>query len=171
MPRRSTTDGAKAAAVVVGAAGWAGGDPTTVTFADVAPGSPFYGPIEIGAAHGLVGGYACGSTPSEPCDAARRPYFRPANAMSRGQLAQVLTAARGYPLPTPAQGTFADVAATDVFYGPIEAVAAQGLVSGYACGSTPSEPCDAARRPYYRPSAGATRGQVSKVVSRAYGGP
>ncbi len=157
--------------LVTRAAGWTAVAPATATFADVPVGSPFYSAIETGAAHELVGGYACGSTPSEPCDAARRPYFRPGNAMSRGQLAQVLTVARGYPVPTPAQGTFADVAATDVFSGPIAAVAAQGIVSGYACGSVPSEPCDAARRPYYRPAAGATRGQVSKVVSRAYGGP
>ncbi len=156
--------------LVAGTAGWVG-DPTTVTFADVPPGSPFYTVVEAGAAHGLVGGYACSSAPSEPCDAQRRPYFRPGNALSRGQLAQVLTAARGYPVPPPGAVRFADVAAGAPFYDAIAAVAAQGLVSGYTCGSRPSEPCDAERRPYYRPAEGATHGQVSKVVSRAYGGP
>jgi hypothetical protein len=42
-------------------------------------------------------------------------------------------------------------------------------MSGYACGQNPNEPCDAENRPYFRPNAGATRGQLTKIVSNAAG--
>ena len=50
-------------------------------------------------------------------------------------------------------------------------VAAQGIVVGYSCGG-PLEPCvPPGNRPYFRPNNNATRGQVSKIVTIAYGGP
>jgi len=53
------------------------------------------------------------------------------------------------------------------FYPYIEALAAQGIISGYTCGD-PGEPCPAR---YFRPDAGATRAQVSKVVAETYTTP
>jgi hypothetical protein len=42
-------------------------------------------------------------------------------------------------------------------------------MSGYPCGQDPNEPCDAQNRPYFRPNAGATRGQLVKIVVNAAG--
>lgn len=151
------------------AAGWPLQNPATATFADVPVGSTFYPAIETGYAHGSITGYPCGG-PNEPCDGGNRPYFRPSAPVSRGQLSKILAVARGYPPPAPPTATFADVPPNNNFYGYVEALAAYGIVSGYPCGG-PNEPCDSSNRPYFRPTAGATRAQVSKMVTRAYGGP
>jgi hypothetical protein len=161
--------------MVVLAAGWPLLNPAGATFADVAPGSTFYQAIETGTAHGIIGGYRCGG-PGEPCDAQQRPYFRPGGSVSRGQLSKILTLALGYGDPAPATATFADVPVGSTFFAYVEAVAAHGLVGGYPCGGVnpatgAAEPCDATSRPYFRPSNGSTRAQVSKMVTRAYGGP
>ena len=66
------------------AAGWpapAGDAP----FADVPPALP--GPAAL-ACRNVAGGYTCGAL-GEPCDALQRPYFRPAAALNRGQLAKM----------------------------------------------------------------------------------
>ena len=58
------------------------------------------------------------------------------------------------------------------FFSYVEAVFAQGIVVGYPCGTNPNEPCVApGNRPSFRVGANATRGQVSKIVTLAYGGP
>jgi S-layer family protein len=159
--------------MVVNASGWSlgpeGTPPPVATFADVPPSQPFFVFVETGAAHGIVGGYACGGA-GEPCDAQHRPYFRPANPITRGQLSKVIALARGYPLPAPAQPTFEDVPAAQPFFGYIEAMAAHGIVAGYSCGGS-GEPCDPAQRPYFRPASNATRGQVTKFVTSAYRSP
>ena len=54
------------------------------------------------------------------------------------------------------------------FFAVIETAAAAGIVSGYTCGG-PGEPCDAQHRPYFRPNANVTRGQLSKIVVGAAG--
>ena len=71
------------------AAGWPLLNPPTGTFEDVLPGSPFYSVIETAACHDVISGYACGG-PGEPCDAGRRPYFRPGNNATRGQIAKIV---------------------------------------------------------------------------------
>jgi hypothetical protein len=44
------------------------------------------------------------------------------------------------------------------------------VMGGYVCGVDPSEPCvPPDNRPYFRPNAGATRGQLTKIVSNAAG--
>ena len=63
----------------------------------------------------------------------------------------------------PAAYTFTDVPPANPFFGFIEAAAHGAIVSGYACGG-PGEPCDAANRPYFRPYADVTRGQLAKIV-------
>jgi hypothetical protein len=137
----------------------------------VPPGSTFYSYIETGAAHGIIQGYPCGF-PGEPCiGPGNRPYFRPFNPITRGQLSKVIALGRSYPLPTPTTGTFEDVPPGSTFFSYIEAMAEQGIVVGYPCGG-PGEPClPPDNRPYFRPNNSATRGQVTKFVTIAYGGP
>jgi N-acetylmuramoyl-L-alanine amidase len=76
------------AKIVVLAKGWQPQNPPNPTFADVMPGSAFYSFIETAAARGIVGGYPCGYP--QPCDPQQRPYFRPANPATRGQIAKIV---------------------------------------------------------------------------------
>jgi hypothetical protein len=152
------------AKLVANAAGYAE-PPATQTFADVPPSQTFYAVIERLAQRGLINGYACGST-SEPCDAQRRPYFRPSAPVTRGQIAKIVAGAAGY-RTTPTGQTFADVPPTHAFYTWVEQIAAQGTISGYACGGA-GEPCDGANRPYFRPNLSASRGQTAKIVSTTF---
>src|SRR5262249_35256385 len=48
------------------------------------------------------------------------------------------------------------------FFAVIETAAAHNIISGYNCGG-PNEPCDGHHRPYFRPNADVTRGQLSKI--------
>ena len=143
--------------------------PATATFADVPPTFPFYAVIETAAAHGILSGYACGG-PSEPCDGANRPYFRPYANVTRGQIAKIVVTAARWPVVPPSTPHFADVPPAHPFYALIETAAARGILSGYTCGG-PGEPCDAANRPYFRPYADATRGQIVKIVALALAAP
>ncbi len=133
--------------------------PATATFSDVPPDNVFYAAVESSAAAGLVTGYTCGG-PGEPCDPAQRPYFRPSLGATRGQLAKILTVAKGWAGPLPTTATFADVPAGNVFYAGVEAAAAHGIISGYSCGAA-GEPCPGL---YFRPSRSVTRGQLSKML-------
>jgi hypothetical protein len=44
----------------------------------------------------------------------------------------------------------------------------RGIMSGYPCGTIPSEPCSAVNKPYFRPNANATRAQTSKIVANTF---
>jgi hypothetical protein len=157
--------------MVVNAAGWPFADPPSPTFADVPAGSTFYAFVETGYSHGLINGYPCGVDPLEPCDGQSRPYFRSGNPITRGQLSKVIALARAYPLGYPPAPTFEDVPITDTFYLYVEALARSGLLLGYPCGGA-GEPCiPPGNRPYFRPGNSATRAQVAKIVTIAYGGP
>jgi hypothetical protein len=77
--------------ITSGAAGWTE-TPTGQTFEDAPPGSTFYLWIERLAARGIISGYPCGG-PFEPCIApANRPYFRPSNNATRGQMSKIAAA-------------------------------------------------------------------------------
>jgi S-layer homology domain len=43
----------------------------------------------------------------------------------------------------------------------------RGIINGYPCGGN-GEPCGPDNLPYFRPSASATRGQASKIVSNTF---
>jgi hypothetical protein len=58
---------------------------------------------------------------------------------------------------------FTDVPSNNPFYGFINALYMDNIISGYPCGGT-GEPCDAQHRPYYRPGNNVTRGQMAKFV-------
>jgi hypothetical protein len=69
-------------------------------FEDVPPGHTFYDYIQRLAARNIISGYPCGD-PGEPCGPGNLPFFRPANVISRGQIAKVVNLARTQPTPTP----------------------------------------------------------------------
>ena len=111
------------------------------------------------ACHGVISGYADGT-------------FRPYNQTTRAQQVKIVVLGFGLAVVTPAGGayTFADVPPTHPFFAVIETAAAATIVSGYACGG-PNEPCDSQSRPYFRPAANVTRGQLAKIVTGAAGWP
>jgi hypothetical protein len=119
------------------------------TFADVPPSQPFFAVIET-AAHSIVSGYDCGGA-GEPCDAQRRPYFRPGSNVTRGQLSKIVVGAASWPLLDPATATFVDVVPGSAFYAFVETAVCHRVVTGYADGT-------------FRPGAPATRGQIGKIV-------
>jgi len=126
--------------------------PCRIEFVDVQPPSAFYGYIRCLACGGVLGGYDDGT-------------FRPGNNITRGQIAKVVSNAAGFSEAHTVQ-TFEDVPAEYTFYVYIQRVASRGIISGYECGG-PGEPCGQSRRPYYRPLANATRGQMAKIVANA----
>ncbi|HMA33943.1 MAG TPA: alkaline phosphatase family protein, partial [Chloroflexia bacterium] len=125
---------------------------TAGVFSDVHPTDYFYTPVQYLVSHGVVSGYG-------DCT------FRPYNNTTRSQLAKIVVLGFAIPITTPTGGnyTFADVPPSFAFYPVIETAAAGTLVSGYSCGG-PNEPCDSANRPYFRPYADVTRGQLSKIT-------
>ncbi len=126
------------------------------TFADVQPGDVFFPYIETAAAHSIVSGYTCGgSNPqtggNEPCDGSSRPYYRPGNNVTRGQLTKIVVIGAGWPLRTPATPTFRDVPTGNVFYPFIETAVCHGIIGGYSDGT-------------FLPTNNAFRGQIAKIV-------
>ena len=115
------------------------GTPCAITFSDVHPTDYFYTPVLYLACHGVVSGYADGT-------------FRPYNQTTRSQMVKIVVLGFSVPAYSPPNtNTFADVPPANPFFGVVEAAAHANIVSGYACGSVPSEPCDAQNRPYFRP--------------------
>jgi hypothetical protein len=158
----------QAAKIVAGSAGFSDPVPSTQqTYEDVPPGSTFHLWIERLSSRGIIAGYPCGG-PFEPCvGPANRPYFRPNNPVTRGQLAKISANAAGY-TETPAGQTFEDVPPTGTFYLYVERLVNRGIMSGYPCGGV-GEPCVApGNRPYFRPNGTATRGQTAKIVANTF---
>jgi hypothetical protein len=142
-------------------------DPNPQIYEDVDPSNTFYQWINRLSRRGHIGGYPCGSVPAEPCNSPDdRPYFRPFNNATRGQLAKIVSNAAGFD-DTPPDQIFADVLPENGFYLWIERLASRGIMGGYACGGE-GKPCDDQERPYFRPYNNVTRGQTSKIVSGAF---
>jgi len=134
-------------------------------YEDVAPGSTFYDYIWRLSDRGYINGYPCGGV-GEPCGPGNLPYFRPNANVTRGQIAKIDANAAGYS-DTPGAQQYEDVLPGSTFYDYIWRLANRGLVNGYPCGGT-GEPCGPNNLPYFRPSANATRGQASKIVSNTF---
>jgi hypothetical protein len=150
--------------------------PVTQTFEDVPTSNTFYPFIERLASRGYISGYPCGG-PGEPCvPPANRPYFRPYNNVTRGQLAKIASNAAGFDdTPVPGNYTFADVPPSDPFFVYIERLSRRGIINGYECGTGELNPCtgllescDALRRSYYRPCISITRGQTAKIAANTF---
>jgi hypothetical protein len=129
----------------------------TVAFSDVPEGSTFYDYIHCLACHGIIAGYDDGT-------------FRPQNNITRGQIAKIVAKAGGYDDGiTDGFSTFQDVTPNSTFWLYVERLALYDVMSGYECGG-PGEPCVAPdNKPYFRPFANATRGQIAKIVSNSAG--
>jgi hypothetical protein len=135
------------------------------TFEDVTPGSTFYEYIERMAAREIISGYPCGG-PGEPCGPGDRPYFRPGNNVTRGQLSKMTAQAFGWSDPVTGQ-SFEDVPPDSNFYDYVERLYNRGIINGYECGS-PGEPCVLpGNLPYFRPNSNVLRGQTAKIVNLA----
>jgi len=129
--------------------------PCPLTFTDVHATDYFYTPVLYLACHGVVSGYSNGDGTFS---------FRPYNNTTRAQMVKIVVLGYGKAIVTPAGGnhTFADVLPSNPFFAVVETAGADNIVSGYNCGG-PNEPCDSAHRPYFRPYANVTRGQLSKI--------
>lgn len=123
-----------------------------ISYNDVEVGSTFYTYVQCLSCRGIVNGYPDGT-------------FRPGNPITRGQLAKIVSNAANYNDPI-TKRSFEDVPVGSTFYEYVEKLALHGVVGGYECGS-PGEPCGPESLPYYRPSAGVTRGQTAKIVAMA----
>jgi plastocyanin len=138
------------------------------SFEDVPFGSPFYVFIERLYGRGHMGGYQCGLRESEPCvPPANRPYFRPNESATRGQISKIVSNAAGFVEPVSGQ-FYADVTADNPFYSEIMRLTVRGVMSGYPCGTVAHEPCDGEQRPYFRWGNTVTRGQASKIVANTF---
>jgi|GEM_PF-1111639 len=123
----------------------------SVRFSDVPSNDPFYPYVRCLACQGVITGYSDGS-------------FRPSNNVTRGQLSKIVANAARMNDTVSGQ-MFEDVPPSHTFYEWIQRLAGRGIMGGYECGG-PGEPC-VNNRPYFRPQANATRGQISKIVSEA----
>jgi subtilisin-like proprotein convertase family protein len=144
--------------------------PCTIEFADVPPTHTFYPFVHCLACQGIISGYPCGGT-GEPCNANNDPYYRPDNPVTRGQIAKIMSESAGFSEPVPStQQSFEDVPYGSTFWEYIERLYTRSVIGGYQCGINPAEPCiPPDNRPYFRPNAGATRGQLVKIASESAG--
>jgi hypothetical protein len=133
-------------------------------FADVPSSNSFYQWIEWSYNYGVLSGYPCGGA-NEPCGAGNKPYFRPGNSITRGQLSKMTSIAFNFNEAVSGQ-TFQDVPASNAFYTFVERIASRGIIGGYPCGGA-NEPCGPGNRPYFRPNASVTRGQTVKIIDGA----
>jgi hypothetical protein len=139
-PYNNTTRG-QIAKIVVSGEGWAINTTGGPHFTDVPVGSTFYPYIETALNHGIVSGYSDGT-------------YRPGAIVTRGQVAKIVVAARGWSINTTTGSHFADVGPDNTFYAYIETAYAHGVVGGFGDGT-------------FRPGNPATRGQIAKIVYNA----
>lgn len=135
-----------------------------ISFADVPANNTFYPYVRCLSCRGVMGGYPCGAA-GEPCNSRSEPYFRPGNNISRGQISKIVAEAAGFS-NDPGSQIYEDVAPSSPFYNWVNRLSRLSYMGGYPCGG-PGEACNSGARPYFRPGANATRGQLSKIVSNA----
>ena len=134
-------------------------------FADVEPGDPFYPFVERLAQTGAIAGYPCGGPGvTEPCDDEGRPYFRPNNPATRGQISKIVAIAANFDEEIPEdQQTFTDVDQDSPFWVYIERLAGRGIISGYG----EADKCPTGT-PCFRYNDLTTRGQMAKIAANAF---
>ncbi|HKP51217.1 MAG TPA: S-layer homology domain-containing protein [Chloroflexia bacterium] len=127
-----------------------------ISFSDVPPDSTFYTWIRCLACRNIISGYTDGT-------------FRPGNDITRGQIAKMVSNSAGFS-EDPGPQLYEDVPEASPFYAWINRLSMRGHMGGYPCGLVPEETCiPPDNRPYFRPNASATRGQLAKIVSNAAG--
>ncbi len=129
--------------------------PATPTFADVPASNPFYGWIERLYQQGVTTG--CGTNGSGQL------LYCPGDLVPRQQMAAFLMRAKGQTQLVPATPTFADVPASNPFYGWIERLYQQGVTTG--CGTNGSGQL------LYCPGDLVTRQQMAAFLIRAFAAP
>ncbi|HKP52338.1 MAG TPA: S-layer homology domain-containing protein [Chloroflexia bacterium] len=132
--------------------------PTTcnITFTDVQIDHTFYAFIRCLVCRGIISGYSDGT-------------FRPGNEITRGQIAKMVSNSAGFS-ENPGPQIYEDVPPASPFYTWINRLSMRGHMGGYPCGLVPEEACiPPNNRPYFRPNATATRGQLAKIVANAAG--
>jgi hypothetical protein len=128
----------------------------TLEYIDVPATNTFYTFIRCLSCRGIVSGYDDGA-------------FRPDNDITRGQIAKMVSSSAGFE-EDPGPQIYEDVPIANPFYAWINRLSMRGHLGGYICGTVPEEPCISPdNRPYFRPNATATRGQLAKIVSNAAG--
>jgi hypothetical protein len=140
-------------------------------FEDVPVGHTFYTYVETAYHLGLIVGYPCGSA-SEPCvPPANKPYYRPNMSVTRGQITKIMISAAiladpaNWTLENPPTNTFQDVPVGSTFFRYIETAYSHHVIEGYPCGTAPAGPCvPPGNKPYFLPSAIATRAQIAKIT-------
>ncbi|HYP40054.1 MAG TPA: S-layer homology domain-containing protein [Chloroflexia bacterium] len=144
------------------------GDPTTacsIDYADVPSDNTFHPYVRCLSCRTVLSGYPCGGA-GEPCNPQNEPYFRPNANITRGQLSKIISNAAQF-ASMPGRREFEDVSSANTFYVWVQNLASRGFIAGYPCGGE-GEPCVSPRnRPYFRPNATATRGQIAKIVSNS----
>jgi hypothetical protein len=128
-----------------------------ITFTDVPSDNTFYTWIRCLACRSVFGGY-------------EDRTFRPFNYVTRGQFSKIASNAAEYndEIPSDRQ-TFEDVSPGHPFWLWIERLVLHDVISGYTCGAE-GEPCvPPDNRPYFRPYADITRGQITKVLCNITG--
>ncbi len=127
-----------------------------ISFSDVDPSNPFYPFIHCLACRDIISGYSDGT-------------FKPGNDITRSQIAKMVSNAAGFN-EDPGPQLYEDVDPLHTFYAWINRLSMRGHMGGYQCGLVPEEPCISPdNRPYFRPFANATRGQLTKIVANASG--
>jgi hypothetical protein len=139
--------------------------PGAQMFEDVPPTNGFFLWVQRLASRGFISGYPCGGA-DEPCGADSKPYFRPNNNATRGQISKIVSNAAGFEDRASGQ-LFEDISPTNGFYAWVQRLASRGYIGGYPCGGA-GEPCGVDSKPYFRPNNNATRGQVSKIVANTF---
>ncbi|HKP52894.1 MAG TPA: S-layer homology domain-containing protein [Chloroflexia bacterium] len=124
----------------------------SIAFTDVQLDHTFYPFIRCLACRGIISGYSDGT-------------FQPGNNITRGQIAKMVSNAAGFS-EDPNPQIFEDVDPSNTFYTWVNRLARRGYMGGYPCDTVPEEPCNPPdNRPYFRPNANATRGQLAKIVA------
>jgi hypothetical protein len=132
-------------------------------FADVEPGDPFYLYVERLAQTGAIAGYPC-DTEGEGCDSENRPYFRPTNPATRGQISKIVSIAAGFDEEVPEdQQTFTDVPTDSPFWVYIERLSSREIISGYG-----DEDMCPTGTPCFRYNDLTSRGQMAKIAANAF---
>ncbi len=139
-------------------------NPGSQIFEDVLPGSTYYTPVQQLVQFAIINGYDCGG-PGEPCSPQMYRYFRPNAPASRGQIAKIITQAKGW--YEQAQQLFQDVPMGSTFFNYINSLYLHNAASGYPCGGV-GEPCVGPGLPYFRPNSNVSRGQISKIDAIAF---
>lgn len=141
------------------------------SFHDVLPllTDPFYVYIERLLQTGAITGYRCDTTDPQtgeflPCDSQRRPWFRPGNQATRGEISKIAAIAAGFVDNIPrTRQTFADVPQSSPFWVYVESLASRHVIDGYNdaghCGI--ATPC-------FRYNDNTTRGQMAKIAANTF---